>query len=296
MANRQQFVAAPEANSALRNSPMAVSAMKHRFCVFVSFVLIAIAALPASAVAQSLGLAPAQVVEKFKPGVPFQFELSTANDGDNTVEMHVQITDFWYNDKNDKLFSDPGSTPRSAANWIQFVPEKFAVPAHGTQKMKAIVTPPADAKGGYYAVLFVESKPQPSFNKSGDGKTVFTNMRIGCLVLLSAENTEEYKIELSGVKLTAPTASQPLDVNFDLSNTGNTHVFVLARLAILGPDRKLVAKAESEMKRFLPGQKDSMHVSWPGNLPAGHYNAVLSVAYGEDRIETQELSFDMAAQ
>src|SRR5947209_14480251 len=128
--------------------------------------LFCLVAMAGHARAQSLGLAPAQVVEKFKPGVPFEFDLSTVNSGEMPVDMHVEITDFWYDDKNEKIFSSPGSSPRSAANWIQFVPNHFEVGAHGTQKMKAIVTPPADAKGGYYAVLFVQSKPQLSFPKN----------------------------------------------------------------------------------------------------------------------------------
>ena len=148
-----------------------------------------LAALAGNSHAQSLGLAPAQVRETFKPGVPFQFDLSTVNSGDTAVDMHVEITDFWYDEKNEKVFSSPGTSPRSAANWIQFVPDHFEVGPHGTQKMKAIVTPPSDAKGGYYAVLFVQSKPQLSFPKN-DGKGVFTSMRIGCLVLLRAEGSE----------------------------------------------------------------------------------------------------------
>jgi hypothetical protein len=240
--------------------------------------------------AQSLGLAPAQVVEKFKPGVPFQFDLSTVNTGDTPVDMHVEITDFWYNEKNEKVFSSAGTSPRSAANWIQFVPDHFEVGAHGTQKMKAIVTPPADARGGYYATLFVQSKPQLSFPK-GDGKGVFTSMRIGCLVLLKAEDTEDYRIEVSSMKLTPPADTRSLSVDFDLLNAGNTHIFPVARVAVLDANRKLVAKAESEEKRFLPGQKNSMHVEWAGKLPAGNYTAVLTVTYGEDRIETQQVAF-----
>jgi len=243
--------------------------------------------------AQSLGLAPAQVVEKFKPGVPFEFDLSTANSGDTAVEMHVEITDFWYNEKNEKVFSSAGSSPRSAANWIQFVPDHFEVAAHGSQKMKAIITPPADARGGYYAVLFVQSKPQLSFPK-GDGKGVSTSMRIGCLVLLRAESTEEYKIELSNVKVTPPAEAHGLSVDFDLLNSSNTHVFPVARVAVLDSNRKLAAKAESPEKRFLPGQKNSMHVEWAGKLPAGNYTALLTVAYGEDRIETQQIAFSVA--
>src|ERR1700744_803174 len=77
--------------------------------------------------AQSLGLAPAQGVEKFKPGVPFEFDLSTVNTGDNAVDMSVEVTDLWYDEKNEKTFSAPGTSPRSAANWIQFVPDHFQV-------------------------------------------------------------------------------------------------------------------------------------------------------------------------
>ena len=255
--------------------------------------LVFIAGFSGHARAQSLGLAPAQVVENFKPGVPFEFDLSTVNSGETPVDMHVEITDFWYDEKNEKVFSSPGTSPRSAANWIQFVPDHFAVAAHGSQKMKAIITPPADARGGYYAVLFVQSKPQLSFPKA-DGKGVSTSMRIGCLVLLRAENTEEYKIELSDVKVTPPAEARGLSVDFDLLNASNTHVFPVARVAVLDSGRKLVAKAESPEKRFLPGQKSSMHVEWAGKLPAGSYTALLTVAYGEDRIETRQVAFSVA--
>src|SRR5215467_5620565 len=236
--------------------------------------LFAIACWPLSAAGQSLGLAPGEVREKFKPGVPFEFDLATSNDGSTPVEMSVEIADFWYNEKNEKIFPVPGTAPRSAANWIQFVPERFEVPAHGAQKMRAIVTPPSDAQGGYYAVLFVQSKPVLSFTKS-NGQGVFTNMRLGCLVLLEAEKTEDFKIELNNVKVTPPSSSRGLDLSFDLVNVSNTHIFPIARLAVLDPDKKLVAKAQSEEKRFLPGQNASMHVSWTGTLPPGDYTAVL---------------------
>jgi hypothetical protein len=269
------------------------STKRHQLYLFAALLGLTVGCLHAHA--QSLGLAPAQVVEKFKPGVPFEFDLNTVNTGEAMVDMNVEITDFWYDEKNEKVFSSPGTSPRSAANWIQFVPDHFEVGPHGTQKMKAIVTPPADAKGGYYAVLFVQSKPRLSFPKA-DGKGVFTSMRIGCLVLLRAENTEDYKIELSDVKVTPPTDTRAFSVDFSLLNASNTHVFPAARVAVLDANRKLAAKAESEEKRFLPGQKNSMHVEWAGKLPAGNYMAVLTVAYGEDRIETQQIPFSVAAQ
>lgn len=260
--------------------------------LFTLLFLLAIACGSRFAAAQSLGLAPGEVREKFKPGVPFEISLATSNDGATPVEMSVEIADFWYNEKGEKIFPAPGTAPRSAANWIQFVPERFEVPAHGSQKMRAIVTPPSDAKGGYYAVLFVQSKPQLSFTKS-NGQGVFTNMRLGCLVLLEAEKTEDFKIQLNNVKVTPPSSTRGLDLSFDLVNASNTHIFPVARLAVLDPDKKLVAKAQSDEKRFLPGQNASMHVSWTGTLAPGNYTAVLSLAYGEDHSETQQIAFSV---
>jgi hypothetical protein len=270
--------------------------MRYRLACF-GFLLLSLAAfLPGLARAQSVGIAPAQVVQSFKPGVPFEIELAGVNRSDNPIEMSVQITDLWYNEKNEKVFSTPGTSPRSAANWIQFVPERFQIPPQGTQKLKAIVTPPADASGGYYAVLFIESKPVATSDKTKDGKTIFTNLRVGCLVLLTAENTADYKIELTNLKLTPPSANQGLDLTLDAADVGNTHIFPLARLAVLDINRKLVAKTQGEMTRLLPGQKDTLHVTWTGSLPPGNYTAVLTVAYAADRIETRQLPFTVASQ
>ena len=258
------------------------------------FALLLTAAL--SAFGQSIALAPAQIVQDFKPGVPVEYSLAVQNKGSDSAELHVQITDFWYNDKNEKLFNAPGTSPRSAANWIQFVPEKFEVAGGATQKMKAVITPPADARGGYYAVLFIESKPVPTDRETEDGRRVFTNMRIGCLVMLNAKDSQEFNVNLDDLKLTPPTDNQGLKLSFSIDNKSNTHIFPQARLAILTPDHKLVGKAESDAKRFLPGQKDSMQVSWNGELNPGDYTAILSLVYGGNHVETRQMAFTLPAK
>jgi hypothetical protein len=64
----------------------------------------------------------------------------------------------------------------------------------------------------------------------------------------------------------------------------------------MNPQHKLVGKAETEMKRFLPGQKDSMQVDWNGELNAGDYTAVLSVIYGGTQVETRQVAFTVPAK
>lgn len=240
---------------------------------------------------QSLGLVPAEVDYTFRPGQPFQFDLASSNNSSVPVFMRVTVTDLWYDEKNEKVFGLPGSTPRSAANWIEFVPRQLEVPPQGTGKVKVLVTPPLKASGGYYAVVFLESKPQPLNVTTKEGKGVYANLRLGCLVLLSAEHTQSYLAEVSEAKVTPPSGSQAFKIDYLLANKGNTHLFPKPAVAIFNSSKELVGKAEADTKRFLPGQKDSMTVSWPGNLPPGSYTAVLTILYGEDKVFTQDLPF-----
>ena len=241
--------------------------------------------------AQSVGLVPAEVDYIFKPGQPFQFELVTSNNSSTPVFMRLTVTDLWYDEKNEKVFGLPGSSPHSAANWIEFVPRQLEVLAQSTGKVKVLVTPPPHASGGYYAVVFLESKPQPLNVTTKEGKGVYANLRLGCLVLLSAEHTQTYLAEVSEAKAIPPSASQALKLDYLLANKGNTHLFPKPAVAIFNSKHELAGKAEGDTKRFLPGQKDSMTVSWPGNLPPGSYTAVLTIVYGEDRVFTQDLRF-----
>jgi hypothetical protein len=256
--------------------------------------ILMVAALPAFS--QSVALAPAQVVQTFKPGVPFELQLTTNNTGPEPVQMSVEISDFWYDAKSDKTFPPPGTAPHSASNWIQFVPERFEVAAGASQKMKAIVTPPADARGGYYAVLFVSSAPKLSDEKTKEGGAVFTRMRLGCLVMLEAEGSQDYKVEIGEPTIYPPTATSSLIAHIPISNDSNTHIFPQPRLTVLDANRKIVAKADSDSKRFLPGQKFSMDLKWDGELKPGKYSGVLTIPYGRDKVETKVVPFSVSAQ
>ena len=208
------------------------------------------------------------------------------------VVMRGSVTDLWYNEKtNEKIFGTPGSLPRSASNWVEFVPREFSVPAHGSGKVKVVITTPLDASGGYYAVLFVESKPELARAATAEQKAVYTNMRLGALILLSADGTENYSIEVTDAKLTPPNQNQTLGLEFQLANHSNSHIFPKVTLAILNSKKDLIARAEAEPKRFFPDQKDALSVRWPGALRAGDYTAILTIVYGKDKVYTQEFPF-----
>ena len=59
-------------------------------------------------------------------------------------------------------------------------------------------------------------------------------------------------------------------------------------------DRTSTYPREHRSHFHYPNRAD--FVEWAGKLPTGNYTAVLTVAYGEDRIETQQLPFSVGAQ
>jgi len=214
--------------------------------------------------AQSLALAPAEFQYRFKPGRPFQFEVGVSNSSDAPMVMRANVTDLWYNDKNEKLFNAPGSSPRSAANWMEVVPPQITVPAGGSEKVRVIVTPPMQASGGYYATVFLESKPELAVNATAERKAVYANLRLGSLILLSAEGSEEYGVDIADAQLTPPSANHPLKLDFMLTNKSNSHIFPETRLAVFNSKRELASQAEGDVRRFFPQQQDRLSVSWSG--------------------------------
>jgi hypothetical protein len=242
------------------------------------------------------GLTPAMVVKTFKPGQPFEIELVVTNGSPAPVLMRGLAMDFWYNKKNEKIFSPPGTMSHSASNWIEFVPRTFTVPGQSSASVKMIVTPPADAAGSYYSVAFVESKPEMTRAATAESKAMFTNVRLGALILLSSDKSETYKIEVSDARFLPPGPNQDLCLDLVLDNQSNTHIFPRPQIAILNSRHELVAKADGEIKRFLPGQRERISVTWSGDLAADSYTAVLTMVYGDDKIYTQEFPFKLASE
>lgn len=255
----------------------------------LSFGCLLLASQPAGA--QSLALAPAEVIQTFIPGQPIKVEFSVSNSSDQPVAIRSSVTDLWYDEKNDKTFGPAGSSPHSAANWIEFVPRIVTVDARSSTKLTAFITPPADARGGYYAVAFIESKPELVRSTTAGAQPVYANIRLGALILLTAAGTEQFDVKLGDVALTPPTASENLHVTLSVANHSNAHIFPKASLAVFNDDKQLVARGEAPEKRFLPGQTDTLAVTWSGELPSGNYEGVLTVIYAGRAIETRSLPF-----
>jgi hypothetical protein len=255
-----------------------------------------VAASSLTAAAQGFSLAPGSVDLIFTPGEPVAFDLDFSNGSPNPISMRATVTDWGFDEKGQKIFPPAGTLPRSAATWVELVPQEFVTGAGAGGKIRIVITPPPKASGGYYCVVFAESTPALSKEASSKESAVYTNFRLGTLVMLTADKTQQFNLIVAPPKLTLPTASKPLTVDLALDNKSNTHVFPRAEMAVLGVDRKLIAHVASNPTRLLPEQKGSLSLTWSGEIPPGNYTALITVIYGDNKLNTQEVPFTIGGE
>jgi hypothetical protein len=235
------------------------------------------------------------VVQEFKPGEPFALELEVTNGNAAAVSMRGVAMDFWYDENNKNAFGPPGTMPQSASNWLEFVPPQISVPGNGSAKVRVIVTPPVAATGSFYTVAFLESKPELTEPAREGRKALYTNIRLGTLLLFAAEKSQKYNVEVNDIKITPPSSETSFNLEMQVSNLSNTHIFPKPALLIVDKSGRVAAKAQGEIKRFMPGEHKGISVPWSGNLKPGEYEALLTLVYAEDKTISKRTPFTVAS-
>lgn len=260
--------------------------------IYVAWVLFSASSLLSQNKVQ-FGLTPAMVVREFKPGEPFSVELEVSNGNSTPVLMRGLAMDFWYDDQNRNKFGPPGTFPQSASNWLEFVPTQIVVRENGSAKVHLIVTPPVGATGSFYAVAFLESKPELTEPAHGEKKALYTNIRLGTLMLFAAEKSQKYQVAVTDIKITPPGPDTSFNLDLQLANMSNTHIFPRSSLLVMDKDNHVVGKAQGEIRRFLPGEQKSISIPWSGNLKPGAYQAVVTLIYGNDQTVSKQVPFEV---
>jgi hypothetical protein len=233
----------------------------------------------------SLGVAPASVEAKVKRGSTYTQTYTLFNNSPERLRLRCSVIDYWYDSNNKRLTGRPGTLPRSASPWVQFSPSEVIVEPHSSAKVPATITVPLGAAGGYYTMPVFEAMPVRGAAESGDTATASIGIRFRGLVMLATEDANEYVVEILGGKVSPPTASTPLELEVDVRNRGTVHARVRGLFAILDAKGGLAGRGKIEDARFLPGQRNMLRAPWAGELPIGHYTAVVTLSY--DRVGTE---------
>jgi len=243
----------------------------------------------------SLGLTPAMIDADVKPGKSYVQEFTIVNNTGTRLRFRCFVNDYWYGENNERLVSRPGTQPRSASNWVQLSPSEIVIEPRSSGVVKAVISVPESAAGGYYTIPFFEGEAadKPSEAQKNGTAAASVVVRIGGLLMLATENKSEYNVSVSDGKIQPPTASSPLEMQLHLKNSGTAHARVRGMFVILDAAGKIAGRGRIEEKKFLPGQRDLLSTTWAGELGSGKFTAIVTLSYDRAGQESASLTSEI---
>jgi hypothetical protein len=246
----------------------------------------------------SLGVSPASVDAKVKRGASYTETYTLSNNTATRLRFRCSVSDYWYDVNNQRVTGRPGTLPRSASPWVQFSPAEVVVEPHGQATVRAVITVPQTAAGGYYTMPVFEATPvetaaSDTSSSSGVTATASIGFRFRGLMMLTTEDAAEYNVEITAGSVRPPTASAPLALELDVRNLSTTHARVRGSFTLLDSSGATAGRGRIQEKRFMPGQRAAYGAEWTGELSAGRYTAVVTLSYDRVGSEPATLVYEL---
>ncbi|TAN59280.1 hypothetical protein EPN16_07630 [bacterium] len=215
-------------------------------------------------------------------------EIIFKNPSSQAVSMRVYPEDWFYASGGDgsKSFAPAATTDRSCSSWISFSPAEFSIPPKGEQRVSYKVNVPQDngLEGGYYAVLFFESKvgelARPE-QEAGAGLNLV--VRLGALFYIEINGTVKRTAVIDNLSLKKEPSPDRLFIEADFRNSGNVDITASGTFHIMDREGLVYARGEFNTLYAFPGDAAELSGSWDTRknpIPKGNYDVVLTIDLG----------------
>lgn len=249
--------------------------------------------IEANAQQSSLTISPAFVEATVKRGTTYSKVFTIFNDTQTRYRIRPTLTDFWYGDHNQRIYGQPGTLPHSASLWLQLSPAEIVVEPKGTATIRAMIAVPQAVSGTYYTMPIFAVEPADHATQTHDPKSTTLKAAISFqlrgLLILTADDAPNYKVEVAGGEVVPPTDSSELQLNLKVRNSGATQTRTRGMYAILDTAGKLAGRGTMNEKRLMPGQQSSLTSLWAGSLAKGNYTAIVTLTYDRTHAEPATL-------
>jgi hypothetical protein len=267
------------------------------------WIVVAFAVVPgclgvAQAQQNSVAVTPMSIDVRVKRGTSYTQTFTVTNNTETRLRFQCSLGDIWYNEQNERISGAPGTLPRSASQWVQFLPSEVIVEPRSSGTVKAIITVPQTAGGGYYSVPIFEAAPADrstpmSSVYQASTATASIAVRFRGLIMLTTLDAAEYNVEILEGRISPPGASAELVAELYLHNRSTAHVRVRGAFAILNSSGVLMGRGTIRQKRYLPGQRNVLRSEWAGKLAAGQYTSVITLSYDRAGSEPATLVYEL---
>lgn len=258
------------------------------------FLFFALGLTCASSAIEMPYLDKAKIRLSIAPGSQEFGEIIFKNASSQSISMRVYPEDWFYAPGGDgsKSFVPAATTARSCSPWISFSPEEFSIPPKGEQRVSYKVNVPQNNSldGGYYAVLFFESKVgelTPPKELAGAGLNLV--VRVGALFYVEIKGTVKRTSVIDNLKLKKESSPNRLLIEADFRNSGNVDIATAATFHIIDSQGMVYARGEFSPLYAFPGDKAKLIGSWDtwkNPIPKGSYDIVLTIDLGRGLSES----------
>ncbi len=244
--------------------------------------------------ASTIRISTPKIELEVEPGATYSGEIGIENPDDGDIKLHTYVEDWVYTPggTGEKKFSPAGTGSLSCSNWITFTPAEEVLPPFGKSTTRYTIKVPAEAKGGYYSVIFFETILGSSQNE--EGVNVLVAGRIGALFFLRVKGTVESSGELVSVKVEAPQGSKPMQIESVFKNTGNVDMTVGGSLIIMEAQGKVLGRGDLAKIYTLPGSTETRITQWVGRLPKGKHELLLTYDLGAGKTLVKDETISVA--
>ncbi len=235
---------------------------------------------------QGFEVSPVVMNYSAEPGTSETQKLTIANLFSQRRAFSLVLGDFDRDANGTKSYTEAGSMPTSASDWITISPSYVEVNPNETKEITVTITVPNGANDTRWTMIYVKAtKEQTSHNADkGFAGGVVISPTIGVQVYQSPGSNTSYEATVSDFKeITKPGEDQrTLAVTVD--NKGGKNLKCSMYLLIADLQTATEVKSSPVVFPLLPGRKQIAKLPVPKDLKPGKYSvaAILDYGHGSD--------------
>jgi P pilus assembly chaperone PapD len=210
--------------------------------------------------------------------------------------VRVYQTDYRFDATGSAWYDDPGTQPRSNANWIMVTPRVLSVAPGEHASVSYVVQVPKDDNlaGTYWSVLMVEPDSPPAAPVAADGKRVAVGIRtvFRYAIQISVQIGQTGKAELQFADKRIVTQDGKRLLQIDVANPGERGLQPIVWGEFYSADGQLAKRVESRRMRVYPGCAGRFQLDIT-ELPVGKYESLIVADNGDDNVFGARYSFEI---
>jgi len=248
-----------------------------------AFVLAPSQAIPGISIIQSL--THERLVE---PGGTYTGTIAVKNIGAYQDEAEVYPADYLFFRDGTHIYGEPGTDPRSNADWITFGPRRLSILPGATAIINYTIEVPEDESltGTYWSLLMVEDLAGGAPDVSGDGTDQVSMginqvFRYAIQIVVHVGDTGQRTLEFLDTKLLTEGDQKILQI--DMGNNGERWLRPVLWTEVYDMDGGYIGRFDGGKLRIYPGTSVRYRVDM-SELASADYNAVVVADCGGEDV------------